>query len=683
MSDVPDDVAAPGSPANGDGHSPPPSRVAELMPVSSTAATVLAIGPKKGPAPATRERISRATDPAVGPANPVSSRAVSPDTAAPVVPPALWRRGWFQAVLAASVVLVAAGVGWGIRLAIADNTSPPERKSPPSPKPPLSLATVARLVEAQTANERAFPTLAEALARVKTGDRIQVVAELLETSLSLKGDSLPPGVTLEGMTDEGKAVHWQAPANHPPGQPLLELHGLVGWKVRGFLFDGQDRLEALTALSGNCPGLTLEDVQFEGFCRCAVRITNCAGDEAQPVALLRARFCDAAAEAAALQICADGNEVNRYLQVLDSRFEGPCRSAVDVLGGVTGLLLKGNRFFKTADGLFYTKQKPDQPFQAVLESNTYCQVKKALHFGNVPPGVQTQLNVTNNLFSETKKLAHVEGFAPQPSDVKARWIWYPDEGNPLNSAPVENRYFRKTFDVSAAPSPLPLSPGEERGRGEARAYLDIVCDRQFTVWLNGELVDQRDLGQSSRRTFSFNRRVYTFDVTSFLRDGKNVLAVQAKNAKKDGHNGPAGLLAQLSWTGAEGPPTVSTNSSWLASKTGPEGWQQLAFDDSKWKPARGLADYSKGRSEWKDLLWESMLREQFPGSPWPVLVTPRGNVRDAGSVEGFPLLGSRTLPFTLPTDPTKDAQFLRYSPTSTLFEAGSGKTPVGAPPPEP
>jgi hypothetical protein len=281
-----------------------------------------------------------------------------------------------------------------------------------------------------------------------------------------------------------------------------------------------------------------------------------------------------------------------------------------------------------------------------------------LHFGDLPPGVQTRVEVTSNLFYATKKLAHINGFTLQPAHVKARWIWY-DEGNPLESVPVQDRYFRKTIELPAAPT--------------GPAYLDIVCDNHFTVWLNGERIGQGDLGTNVRR-------VRSFDVASHLHAGKNVLAVQAKNKLKDGRPGPAGLLAQLSWTGSDGPAAVETNKSWLANKSGPRGWQQPQFDDSKWKEARSLTDYGKGPAEWRGLLWSSMLREQFPGSTWPVLVTARGNVRDQTTSEGFPPLNCRTMTFTLPTDPAKDVQFLRYSLTSPLFEAGYRKAPAGAPP---
>jgi hypothetical protein len=614
--------------------------------------------PKQDHREAIQEHPSSDTDPAIAPANTLSALPELPDSSAVTLALPLWRRGWFQTVLAASLLLLAIGIGWGIRWALTRQSSTPIPEAPPE-QLPISPPPAVRLIPAKAGQARDFSTLAEALTHVKTGDRLLVLADTLDAPLSLKGDAgLPPGVILEGRARDGQAVRWLPPLDYPPEQPLLTLQGLAGWTLRGFEFDGEHRLDDLVVLSGHCPGLTLENVQLEGFCRCGVWIHNCQGDDEQPVSLLRTRFAHSCEDAAALRLCVQGDAINRQVQILESRFEGPSRSAVDVLGGVKGLLIKGNRFYQTTSGIFYRKQRADQPFQSTLEANTFCAVQKALHFGNLPAGKQTRLEVTNNLFYATKKLAQIDGFRRQPAQVKAHWIWF-DEGNPLESAPVQDRFFRKTIELPAALT--------------GRAYLDIACDYRFTVWLNGERIGQGDLGTPVRR-------VHSYDITTHLRTGKNVLAVQAKNRTKDGRAGPAGLLAQLSWKGAEGPATIVTDRSWLTSKSGPRGWNQPPFDDSKWKPARQLTDYGKGPAEWKGLIWDAMLREQLHDATWPVLISARGNVRNQANAEGFPPLFSRLMTFTLPTDPTKDVQFLRYSLTSPLYEAGYSKAPVGAPP---
>ena len=75
------------------------------------------------------------------------------------------------------------------------------------------------------------------------------------------------------------------------------------------------------------------------------------------------------------------------------------------------------------------------------------------------------------------------GGAPQP---RLRWparrsrIWF-DEGDPLQDAPAETRFFRRTFTVAR--------PGDA---SITEAALDATADNAFTVWLNGVEVGSGD-----------------------------------------------------------------------------------------------------------------------------------------------------------------------------------------------
>ena len=53
---------------------------------------------------------------------------------------------------------------------------------------------------------------------------------------------------------------------------------------------------------------------------------------------------------------------------------------------------------------------------------------------------------------------------------------------------------------------------------------------------------------------------------------------------------PAGFIARLKADST----TLDTSSAWKTSTTGPDGWQQPAFDDTAWTPARELATYGSG-----------------------------------------------------------------------------------------
>jgi putative heme-binding domain-containing protein len=148
-----------------------------------------------------------------------------------------------------------------------------------------------------------------------------------------------------------------------------------------------------------------------------------------------------------------------------------------------------------------------------------------------------------------------------------QWIWF-DEGNPLVDAPAAARYFRRSFDLD------PPKTGDITS-----AALEITADNRFIVWLNGTRVGQGDSWSE----------LYRFNVHKLLRNGKNVLAVQAIN-----EGGPAGLVVRLRWTPkGKRPQQVVSDGSWKTVKSAPLGWYKLDFDDGKWSKARVLGAYGR------------------------------------------------------------------------------------------
>ncbi|MGQ9590500.1 MAG: glycosyl hydrolase [Planctomycetota bacterium] len=102
---------------------------------------------------------------------------------------------------------------------------------------------------------------------------------------------------------------------------------------------------------------------------------------------------------------------------------------------------------------------------------------------------------------------------------RARWIWL-DEGSPAAQAPVSRRCFRRRFEIPAG------SPVES-------ASLILTADNAFEAWVNDRPAGRGD-----------NFHVgYLLDVTSLVRPGANVLAVEAENGG-DAPN-PAGLIGAL------------------------------------------------------------------------------------------------------------------------------------------
>lgn len=142
-----------------------------------------------------------------------------------------------------------------------------------------------------------------------------------------------------------------------------------------------------------------------------------------------------------------------------------------------------------------------------------------------------------------------------------QWIWYP-EGKPAQSAPSGDRFFRATFVV---PTNVPL----------ACAQLIIDADDTCVPFINGHVLPRKTGGWPD-----FD----SYDITKFLKAGRNVLAVSADNG-----TGPAGLTGWIVVRiGDEKRVLAMSDESWKASNKVAPGWEQPKFDDSAWPAAMVL-----------------------------------------------------------------------------------------------
>jgi Glycosyl hydrolases family 2, sugar binding domain. len=130
--------------------------------------------------------------------------------------------------------------------------------------------------------------------------------------------------------------------------------------------------------------------------------------------------------------------------------------------------------------------------------------------------------------------------APAESD-EVQWIWF-DEGDPITEAPSETRYFRRVFTINR---PVQKVVDE--------AQLEITADNSFVVWVNGTKV-------GSGNEWS---NIYRFDTQKLMRNGPNVIAVEAAN-----EGGPAGLIVKLSYVpNGQTRLALVSDKEWKSSKT--------------------------------------------------------------------------------------------------------------------
>lgn len=144
-----------------------------------------------------------------------------------------------------------------------------------------------------------------------------------------------------------------------------------------------------------------------------------------------------------------------------------------------------------------------------------------------------------------------------PFSSAAQWIWLPGDAEG-----VAHRYFQRTLALPAVPK---------------ACRVRITADNGYTLFVNG-----REIGQGSAWA-----RVQEYEVTSALKAGENVLAVDARN---DG--GEGGLIAEILLDEADGKSRrIGTDADWRVASTAPPGWPSAGFSDPAWTLARVVSGF--------------------------------------------------------------------------------------------
>lgn len=164
-----------------------------------------------------------------------------------------------------------------------------------------------------------------------------------------------------------------------------------------------------------------------------------------------------------------------------------------------------------------------------------------------------------------------KGVELSSSIESAQWIWFP-EGNPLQAVPQDiTRWFRKDFEIEGD-SPI------------SSAQLVITADNDFKCFLNGKLVGEGDKWEN----------LYSFDVKSYLKSGRNEILISAHNGGSQPN--PAGLICALLIRYADGrSQCIATDRSWLSARE---------KDSEEWHPAMELGYYGIG--PWGDVVYPSV-----------------------------------------------------------------------------
>jgi hypothetical protein len=220
-----------------------------------------------------------------------------------------------------------------------------------------------------------FTSLQKAAEEFRPGDTIVIRDDVWE---EFGAATRTRGLVL--TAPEGKRVVWRAPANKR-GNSLLSLANTEGARISGIVFECGGQADHAVRISGQCPGLVLEDVEMLDANVSALAIHNCAGERERPAAIRKCRFGNPAGKEskAAVVFTADPTPKgaaptgSQHVQILQCVAEGPYSSAAFQFdGSATNVEIRHCRAGRSPNGVLFKKLTPpaDAVWQVQIVGNT-------------------------------------------------------------------------------------------------------------------------------------------------------------------------------------------------------------------------------------------------------------------------------------------------------------------------
>ncbi|MHA1146719.1 MAG: family 20 glycosylhydrolase [Promethearchaeota archaeon] len=149
--------------------------------------------------------------------------------------------------------------------------------------------------------------------------------------------------------------------------------------------------------------------------------------------------------------------------------------------------------------------------------------------------------------------------------LPSEWIWAKEE-----KCPREPRYFRNIIEITQ-----PIQ----------KAVIEGIACEYMKIYVNGSFVGEV-LSRMSLSILPIINRVKIFNITKYLKKGKNVIAVEGYNY--DGYKGAINLYGQIQLKD-NSIQEILTNRAWKCQskkKYNNSDWSKLEFDDSQWRPIK-------------------------------------------------------------------------------------------------
>ncbi len=264
-------------------------------------------------------------------------------------------------------------------------------------------------------------TLREAIGSARSGDTIILLdAEYESPALRLQGSAKSPLKNVRIESGASGPVTWtfklDPAVKDASTQAALELLNVEDATVEGITFELGGIAHAGLFAAGNCPGLTFQNVTVHNPKTSGFRMHNLTADGGRPMRIIKSRVSGTAPYEAGVSIHASPNLSNQSIHILDSRFEGPAKDAIEIEGAATGIEIRNNRVLGFDNGLHIVGAlAPEKALGVKLERNTFQSLGGTGIAVDGPLAGAQQIAIERNFFANVPALVR----AANPTGIRA------------------------------------------------------------------------------------------------------------------------------------------------------------------------------------------------------------------------------------------------------------------------
>lgn len=304
-----------------------------------------------------------------------------------------------------------------------------------------------------------FTKFSEAADAAKPGDTIVLQDDEWEEAGAL---TRAKGLTIKAA--EGKKVVWRLPAKSS-ASAVLTIANCEGLRIQEITFHAGNSAEFALRVSGRCPGMTIENVEFTNAVTAGLVFHEAHAEDGKPIMVKQCRvqgggdkplrsgvlFTNSPAPKGSLGL------PNLFVTVRDSVVLGPTNVAgFEFEGSCKNVEIRNCRVFETNEGVFFKRPRADVFWQVTIANNTFANLKGAgvrCEDGSPMRKPDNRIVVDQNLFGPMPMAARVDG------DMKdAKFLAANGNFRKAGVAPGSEQLF-KTAEV---PVDLPSNPADAK-----------------------------------------------------------------------------------------------------------------------------------------------------------------------------------------------------------------------------